>query len=605
LKRLKINWAIPGLLAMIVVIVGVAWAQTQASLSPDPARLATQCSSCHTMDTHVASWKDSAHKDVACTECHADPGVAGWARMQVGRLQMRSRDKEADLSQIATAVPNERCLNCHARQMPWVMQDLKPAKLDEKGEPIRPAKSELQFLGAEAGHDVHLTMDKPLQCTDCHGGVSHGPAPSQEPDHAAAMHKLCLDCHAEQKVALDVRSTVACSACHLNLQQVEPADHQATAFRQGHGEVAKQDPKSCQQCHLNAGLMKTADAPHTLQTIAYSSSASSATIVPIIPAGTLKVPAGMKDECSECHGLTMPHPTDWLSSHAQGFQAKPELCASCHGNRSTGLTMTATGDPKALPTTDPTCTGCHQQSMPHPQGYAGDAHAQAAQLAPSSCAQCHSSANKANPDSPHAQAQFCLDCHLSKFQHAAGYAATHQFDLSRYGNDATAAGCTQCHTVSSNSCTTCHTSGAGSKQQWHPADFTATHPATLAAVGNNQAAAGCTQCHTETVNSCTACHTSGVGNQQQWHPTDWVATHKGTLAKAGNDQASAGCTKCHTQTVNACTACHKSGVTGPQQWHPANWWISHAQTTKPSDRDSCNKCHSAVEPACSKCHSSY
>ncbi|HYF91449.1 MAG TPA: cytochrome c3 family protein [Symbiobacteriaceae bacterium] len=599
MKRFKINWAIPGLFGIIFVISAVAWMQSQAAVSPDPAKLATQCAACHTMDSHVQQWEEGSHKDVACTACHADPGVSGWVKMKVGQIQMKFRQEEVDLSQIATEVPNSRCLECHARQMPWVMQDLKPAKLDEKGEPIRPDKSELKYLTAIAGHDVHLTMESPLKCTDCHSIVSHGPAPAKRQDHAQAMHEICLDCHAQRQVTLNVRSSTACSACHINREKVVPNDHLSASFRSGHADSAAKDSSTCTQCHLNTGIISNPGvAPHG--------------IVPKLPPGSIKVPAGTEDACSTCHGITMPHPADFLSKHAQGFQEQPALCASCHGTRDQGFNLTFKGDPRTLSTTNPSCTGCHAQPMPHPENYLNGGHQAAGKAAPQTCEQCHSPANKANPKAAHATSQFCKDCHLGKYNHPQGYVFQHAGVLAEYGNNYAAAGCVQCHSTTQggqNSCTSCHTNGITS-DVWHPADFTITHKETLAQYGNNQGAAGCTQCHGQTPaqNACTTCHTGGITGTQ-WHAANFVGTHKDTLAQYGNNQVTAGCTQCHGETParNSCTACHSNGLTSgqPTEWHPTNWWITHARTTTPNDVASCNKCHSYVEPSCSKCHTGF
>lgn len=638
MKRFKINWAIPGLLAMILIIAGVAWAQSQSAISPDPAKLATDCASCHQMSTQVDSWHDSSHKDVACTSCHADPGVKGWVEQQIGKVQMYTHKGDGDLSKIATEVPNERCIACHAQQMPYVMQDLKPAKLGANdGKPVQQNQQDLKFLGATAGHDIHLTKDNPLRCTDCHKAVAHGPAPEQQLDRAATMHEVCLDCHAQQQVAVTVRNATSCSACHLDMNKVEPDSHKSGTFRDEHGKLAKSDATSCQQCHLNIGINgQTALSAHGMtvallpsgsasgtQTVSATTSSSAAAsaaagnlapAVPKMPPGSIKVPEGTKDECAACHGLTMPHPKDWLGQHAQGFNEKPELCATCHGTRDSGFNGTFQGDPRTLPTTDPKCVNCHAQPMPHPDNWE-EQHGQAAKLAPETCQQCHSPANPANPNSPHAKPGYCLECHLSKVSHPAGYTQSHKQILAKYGNDQKAAGCTQCHTPTVNSCTTCHQGGVKADQQWHPADWTITHKTTLAKYGNSQTAAGCATCHptndpkNTTGLSCTACHEGGVKADQQWHPADWVGTHSKTLAKVGDDPQAAGCTKCHPTNDKAnvtglsCTACHKDGTDKPTQWHPANWWISHARTTTPADAQTCNKCHSYVQPSCSQCHS--
>lgn len=613
MKRFKINWAMPGLFAMILIIAAVAWMQTQSAASPDPAKLATQCSACHTMDTQVQAWKDSSHKNVACTECHADPGVGGWVQMQVGLIRMQFDTADVDLSKIATEVPNQRCMDCHARQMPWVMQDLKPAKLDEKGEPIRPDKSQLQFLSAAAGHDVHLTMENPLGCTECHSAVSHGPAPAQRVDHVATMHKICLDCHAEQKVAVAVRNTVSCSACHIDLAKVTPEDHKSASFRNSHGDSAVKDAAACTQCHLNPGISgKASEAPHGLIKASLQQGVKPA-LIPQMPPGTITAPADLKDACASCHGTTMPHPANWMTQHTKGYNDNPALCASCHGTRDQGFNMTFKGNPRTLSTTDPSCTNCHSQPMPHPEDYLNGGHQSAGKAAPQTCEQCHSPNNPANPKGKHATSQFCKDCHLGKYNHPAGYVFKHAGTLAAYGNNTAAAGCTQCHSTvqgGENSCAACH-KGSLTNTEWHPAGYGYKHADTMAAYGNNPAVAGCTQCHSTTQsgpNSCATCHGENV-TKSEWHPANYVATHKDTLAKVGNNQAVAGCTECHgeTKAQNTCTACHSNGLTDgkPTVWHPKNWWIVHAQKTTPADAVSCNQCHSYVQPSCSQCHTKY
>lgn len=561
MKRFTINWAIPGLLAMIVVIAAVAWMQAQASISPDPAKLATQCSGCHTMDTHVALWQESSHKDVSCTACHTDPGVRGWVEMQLGLLRMKNRVHEVDIAKVVAEVPNQRCLDCHARQMPWVMQDLKPAQLDEKGEPIRPAIDKLEFLPAVAGHDVHLVMDNPLKCVDCHQAVSHGPAATAREDQIEKWHGICLDCHAQEKVALEVRNTVSCSACHLDMNKMLPDDHKSTAFRQTHGKSAGENTASCEKCHLNPGVVAQAGTGAHGLVLVSNQTPSQSKVMPTLPPGTIKASGEVKDVCATCHGISMPHPQTFLKEHANGFNSNPGLCASCHGTREQGFNLTFKGDPRTLSTTDPSCTSCHAQPMPHPDSWSDD-HSAAAKAAPATCDQCHSPQNPVDPNSAHASQKFCQDCHMSKFAHGSNYVGKHKGILAAYGNNQNAAGCTQCHTPTQNSCTSCHTSGVNSTQQWHAKDFVATHDDKLASLGGNLAKGGCTDCHTTT-------KISGVAQNL------------------------------------SCTTCHSAGLGQKTQWHPSSYWITHARTTTQQNKDACYKCHSYVEPSCSKCHTRY
>lgn len=501
----KINWAIPGLLAMLLIIGGLALIQSLSATSPDPAKLATQCSACHTMDDHVTTWQASSHKDVACTDCHADPGVRGWLEMQLGQLRMLTtskRDPHFDISQVATEVPNERCINCHAREMPWVMQDLEPPELDENGEPIRVEKDQLAHFPALAGHDLHLTLDEPLACTACHSAVSHGP--KERPDQVEAWHNTCLECHAQEKVAMSVRTSISCSACHSDLTLVSPEDHRQADFRTAHGDAATTDVQSCQQCHLTPGLatLNPGDQPPAAHFQPVIQPRPHPT-VPAMPAGSLKVTEGMKDACASCHGVTMPHPENWLTNHTEGFKEKPELCASCHGTRDQGFKVQVVGNPRTLSTTDASCTGCHAQPMPHPENWVAEGHFTQARVAPQTCAQCHSAANEANPTAAHASPQFCLDCHLAKFAHPANYIASHG-SVALAANGQISADCTTCHTETVNTCADCHSAGFGQgvKQQWHPPMFWISHARTTKPEDINS----CKSCHNYVEPTCAKCH---------------------------------------------------------------------------------------------------
>ncbi len=557
MKR-TINWAIPGLLAMLLIMAGLAWIQSVSAVSPDPAKLATQCSSCHDMSDHVETWQQSAHKDVSCTDCHADPGVRGWVEMQLGQLRMlrASDDEPFDISQVATDVPNERCVTCHAQEMPWVMQDLEPPQFDENGQPLRVAEDQLRHFPALAGHDLHLTLDQPLKCTDCHSGASHGPA--EKVDQVQSWHNTCLQCHADEKVAMDVRTSISCSACHADLTLVSPEDHKKADFRDLHGTSAASDIQSCQQCHLTPGLAQLGQGASPPAAAHTPVALKEHPAIPEMPVGSIAVTDGMKDACASCHGVTMPHPTNWLASHTVGFTENPALCASCHGTRDQGFNMQVLGDPKAIATTDATCTNCHAQPMPHPGGWTASLHQSQAKTAPQTCAQCHSEQNKVNPDSPHALPGYCVDCHLNQFT--------------------------------------------------HPGGFVASHGGIALAPNGKDVSADCTSCHTPTVNSCTECHSDGIGKgvKQDWHPDTWVATHQ-NFALNSSGEISANCATCHTPTFNSCTDCHSAGFgqNVKQQWHPPMFWVSHARTTKPQDIADCKSCHTYVEPKCAQCHRGY
>lgn len=621
MKR-RFNWAIPGLLAMLAIIAGIALAQSLSAASPDPARLATQCSDCHAMEDHVTTWQASAHQNVACTDCHADPGVWGWMEVQVGRVRMamaEARDPSAGLGEVATEVTNERCLNCHAAEMPWVMQDLQPPVFDEEGKPIRVAREELQFLGALAGHDLHLTLEQPLACTDCHAGVAHGP--SEQVDRAAAWHNTCLECHTEENVAMAVRNTISCSACHVDLPSVAPDTHKDSGFRVAHGKQAVQEPQSCQLCHLNPGIMtvESGQSAHAQQ-MTLAAGETREPWIPLMEPGSLRVPPGMQDDCASCHGITMPHPDDWLRDHTNGYAENPALCATCHGAQGAGFANNVLGDPRTLPTEDPLCITCHAQPMPHPADWLTGGHQAAAQAQPLTCEQCHSPSNPANPDAEHASPLYCAECHLSTFVHPDGFFAKH--GKAALSGDVVGENCFTCHIVegvkkglaaltgrSATTCAECHTDGfaSGVEQQWHPSDWIRDH-GSVALNASGAISQNCASCHKPEFNSCAECHTDGVGRgiAQQWHPEAWVRDHQ-SVALDSRGAVAEDCATCHTPTFNSCAECHTDGFGQgvKQEWHPEFFWVTHSRTTRPEDVESCQSCHAYVEPSCAQCHRGY
>jgi hypothetical protein len=116
-----------------------------------------------------------------------------------------------------------------------------------------------------------------LPCTECHAGVGHESAEEPAaPVIARTAMSRCLICH-DDRVA-----SAECSTCHPN----RPSDTaSAPSGRASH------IPVTCgAECHAQK----------------------------------------LVDRCIACHGLELPHPADFLSTHAPMSQKDPQLCAKCH-----------------------------------------------------------------------------------------------------------------------------------------------------------------------------------------------------------------------------------------------------------------------------------
>jgi nitrate/TMAO reductase-like tetraheme cytochrome c subunit len=53
-------------------VVAIQWTETAAF-----------CGQCHTMEPELKAYELSPHREVACVECHTEPGVEGWVRAKV------------------------------------------------------------------------------------------------------------------------------------------------------------------------------------------------------------------------------------------------------------------------------------------------------------------------------------------------------------------------------------------------------------------------------------------------------------------------------------------------------------------------------------------
>ena len=91
------------------------------------------CGLCHTMDPELKAYAMSPHKEVACAECHVEPGVAGFVKAKVnGTKQLMG----IITGQFPTPIPppdhaklpsvKDSCMECH-----------EVAKLTENGGPVK------------------------------------------------------------------------------------------------------------------------------------------------------------------------------------------------------------------------------------------------------------------------------------------------------------------------------------------------------------------------------------------------------------------------------------------------------------------------------------
>ena len=117
-----------------------------------------------------------------------------------------------------------------------------------------------------------------MVCTDCH-------APELHRTHVRGDKGQCYDCHLRENISTN------CETCHPPGCRSAYASHDPQ-FLATHGDQADWQGLECITCH------------------------------------------GSTNWCLDCHGIEMPHPADYVTTHPQLVQGEPEVCNNCHGTQS-------------------------------------------------------------------------------------------------------------------------------------------------------------------------------------------------------------------------------------------------------------------------------
>ncbi len=527
------------------------------------------CSSCHEMSLHYATWRQSAHHEVTCEECHVMPGTASMFKTKLNALRQVREHAKGDVKTAAIQghVPDENCKRCHTETPELVT-----------------------YHGLKITHREHWKMG--VSCTYCHDRVVHGPkwlysgvSSTERVESVTTSYKFsptmegCYRCHDGKKAANE------CSTCHVSLGEKKPAafdpawveahreevrlhgeqdcrrchittfcdtchrtaDPHPGDWIQHHSQAATKEEAECEQCHLAPAEKRPREnrqmafcrACHELQqehretnwqTIHGSESLAN-------PASCVR--CHTQSWCSDCHAISRPHPQEWLERHPAEAHRGKQKCSVCH--------------------TDSFCEACHQSKQGVPASHKTEwlsKHGQQAQVSSESCRACH-------------QEQFCQSCHMRKAPVSHG-----KLWLSQHGqaSEAQPQACLLCH--QKQQCESCH-----GLTMPHPKLWLASHH--KAASENQQM---CERCHRK--EACDTCHRGAFPASHQ--PADWLSRHS---AQAKKNEAD--CRLCHR--ADFCTSCH-----GLQMPHPKDWGKTAHGAATGKGKTVCLRCHE--ENDCVKCH---
>jgi nitrate/TMAO reductase-like tetraheme cytochrome c subunit len=134
------------------------------------------CSSCHNMGEYYSSWQHSSHKDVACVQCHFEPGPTAMMEGKLaGLVQVVKYVSHSYAPKPHAVISNKSCMrpgDCHA-------------DMDHSKETLL-FRGQIRFR-----HDKHLAehpRGKTLNCVSCHGYTGQG-------EHISVTKTTCLTCH--------------------------------------------------------------------------------------------------------------------------------------------------------------------------------------------------------------------------------------------------------------------------------------------------------------------------------------------------------------------------------------------------------------------------
>jgi len=209
------------------------------------------CTSCHYMGDYYTSWQHSSHKDVACVECHYEPGVRAEVEGKLkGVVQLVNYLGHSYDTKPHALISNESCMrsDCH--------DDM------DHSEEVLLFHGSIRFR-----HDTHLSAQprgKVLNCVSCHGQTIQG-------QHISVTETTCTTCHFYGRGSRPI-AVGDCRSCHILPDKPvnfagEPFSHKSflsgrdkvecvhchSHVTQGEGAISA---ARCKTCHLSEELQK-------------------------------------------------------------------------------------------------------------------------------------------------------------------------------------------------------------------------------------------------------------------------------------------------------------------------------------------------------------
>jgi nitrate/TMAO reductase-like tetraheme cytochrome c subunit len=382
-KKNPVKFLVIGLIGMIALIASGYGVHSYTS-SP------SFCSSCHEMAPEYETYKQSAHNQINCVQCHDKPGFSNMIDNKKNLIKaIQSHYSEIPNQILQTnvqIVSSENCLKCHSKnRLVTATGDLKvnhPGHIKEGipcitcHEGVAHAKIAARGLNTSKDRDKwtksnvkKLTNElytKPNMgtCIDCHDKVNHGEQPWKDtaysmppkPEEAVTTEenqdkktqKLILQAIGKQSV--NVKISMECTTCHKIVKV--PKLHKNFDWPVNHGTTAIQKLDQCQNCHQDSKWIKKVPQEDIMTLLQKDKQVN---YQPNYE--QTKNHSRTNQFCSTCHSNRPPSHilNNWTTGHvlASFNEIEKQKCFICHDEKETSTTVEA-------PSPAIACQTCHK-----------------------------------------------------------------------------------------------------------------------------------------------------------------------------------------------------------------------------------------------------
>lgn len=376
--------------ALIVSLFGIAGVAAVLYAAVHHTAQPEFCNSCHMMGPYYQSWQRSPHNQVACIQCHYEPGALETAEGKFKALsQLAKYVTRTQGTKPWAEVSDQSCMRsgCHS---------------------VRNLEGRVQFGRVAFDHKQHLLESqrgRRLRCVTCHSGDPAG-------NHIGVFKATCFACHfkpGEDGKAPERQSD--CLLCHGPPKEPVIVDgrefvHAAYVERgvncrechnpviQGDGQVRKE---RCHSCHTELGHIERINErafiheKHVTEHKVECFECHDEIRHGLLPLERPK-PASTEG-CGACHANSHEAALEVYSGQgAQGVEARPSrmyqtrvVCQACHTGRTGFLATNVSSAPSAV--AQP-AEGHTQSGLPLLQ-HAGSHTAVVAAAGNADCIHCH------------------------------------------------------------------------------------------------------------------------------------------------------------------------------------------------------------------------